>query len=104
MSSFLYPLGQRTTRHARAVVGVWLLVLVAVGGIAAVAGGQLQDDLTIPGTEAQDGLDVLETRFPQVSGTSGQIVFSAPRGERIVAYRQQVRQRLAALEDVDHVL
>ena len=104
MSSFLYRLGRRTTAHARVVVALWLLVLLGVGALAGVFGGQLQDDLTIPGTEAQDGLDVLKTRFPEVSGTSAQVVFTAPQGTKIAAYRAQVHQRLDALEHVDHVL
>ncbi len=104
MSSFLYRLGRRTTAHARTVVALWLAVLVGVGAAAGLLGGQLQDDLTIPGTEAQEGLDVLGTRFPEVAGTSAQVVFTAPPGERIAVYRDQVHQRLDALEQLDHVL
>ena len=104
MSSFLYRLGQRTARRARAVVGLWLLVLVVVGGAAALFGGELRDEFSIPGTESQEGLDVLDTRFPEVSGASGQIVFQAPRGEKIADSRAQVQDVVKELEDVDHVL
>ena len=103
MSSFLHRLGRRAARHAGKVVLTWVAVLLAVGGLAAVAGGELRDDLSIPGTEAQEGLDVLATRFPELTGTTAQAVYSVPQGERIVDHRPQVRDAVAALEDVDHV-
>ena len=104
MSSFLYRLGQRTAQHARAVLAIWLLVLVAFGSTAVLFGGELRDEFSIPGTESQEGLDVLDTRFPEVSGASGQIVFQASQGDRITEHRAEVRERVRALEDVDHVL
>ena len=104
MSSFLYRLGQRTARHARVVLALWLAVLVAVGGAAALFGGELRDEFSIPGTESQEGLDVLDTRFPEVSGASGQVVYVAPDGEKVLQHRVEVRERIRALEKLDHVL
>ena len=83
MSSYLYRLGHAVARRARSVLALWAVVLVALGALAVGLGGQLQDDLTIPGTESQQGLDTLEQRFPELAGTSGQILFVAPQGERI---------------------
>ena len=71
MSSYLFRLGRLTARRARTVVLAWVAVLVGVGALAGLAGGQLEDDLTIPGTEAQEGLDVLDTRFPELVGATG---------------------------------
>jgi RND superfamily putative drug exporter len=104
MSSFLYRLGQRTARRAHAVIVLWVLVLLVVGGAAAAFGGELRDEFSIPGTESQEGLDVLDTRFPEVSGASGQIVFRSPRGEKIAEHRAEIRERVKALEDVEHVM
>ena len=70
---------------------------------AAGLGGELQDDLTIPGTESQRGIDTLEQRFPEVAGTSGQILFVAPEGERITAYDDQVAAVLKQARQVEHV-
>ena len=103
MSSFLFRLGRGVSRRARRVVALWLLVLLGVGALAGLAGGQLRDDLTIPGTEAQAGLDVLDTRFPELTGTLGQVVFGAPEGQRIADYRAVVDRRVTAIEDVEHV-
>jgi putative drug exporter of the RND superfamily len=103
MSSYLFRLGRRIARHARRVVAAWLLVLGVVGVLAGAFGGQLNDEITIPGTESQEGLDVLATRFPEISGTMGQVVYSAPEGERITAHREAVEQRLALVRQVDDV-
>jgi putative drug exporter of the RND superfamily len=103
MSSFLFRLGRAIAGNARKVVLAWLLVLGLLGGLAAAVGGELNDEITIPGTESQEGLDVLETRFPEVSGTIGQIVYSAPEGGRITDHREAVEQRLERVRQVEDV-
>ncbi len=81
-----------------------MVLLLGVGVLAGGLGGKLQDDLTIPGTEAQQGLDILDRRFPEVAGVSGQILFAAPEGERIEEYDDEVRDVLREARTVDHVL
>ena len=103
MSSFLFRLGRRIARNAGKVLVAWLVVLGVAGGLAATFGGQLSDEVTIPGTESQQGLDVLETRFPELSGTLGQVVYTAPEGERITDYRRPIERRLQQLRQVDDV-
>ena len=103
MSSFLYRLAHAVTARARRVLALWLVLLVAAGALAGAFGGKLQDNLTIPGTEAQDGLDVLAHRFPEVAGTSGQVLFVAPEGHRVEEYDGQVRAVLKRVRAVDHV-
>ena len=104
MSSFLYRLGRRMARRAKLVLVMWLLALVGTGVLAVAAGGQLQDDLTIPGTEAQEGLDVLGRQFPEAAGTSGQLLFVTPRGEQVRAHRAEIERALDRVEQVDHVV
>ena len=103
MSSFLYRLGHVMVRRAKRVLALAMLALVLTGALAVGLGGSLQDNLTIPGTESQDGLDVLAQRFPEVAGTSGQILVIAPKGERIRDHRAQVEQVVHRVRDVDHV-
>ena len=103
MSSFLYRLGHVMVRRAKRVLALAMLALVLSGALAAGLGGSLQDNLTIPGTESQDGLDVLAQRFPEVAGTSGQILVVAPKGDRITAHRDDVEQLLHRVRQVDHV-
>ena len=81
-----------------------MLAVLGAGLVAVGAGGTLQEDLTIPGTESQHGLDVLERQFPEVAGTSGQVLFRAPAGEQLRDYRGQVRAVLDRVERVEHVV
>ena len=104
MSSHLYRLGALMVRRARLVLVAWMVAVLAAGTLAVASGGQLQDDLTIPGTESQEGLDVLERQFPQAAGTTGQVLFVAPEGERVTGYRDQVRRVVERVERTEHVV
>src|SRR5262245_28111664 len=90
-------------RRSTRVLALGALVLVAMGALAAGLGGSLQDNLTIPGTESQEGIDVLGQRFPEVAGTPGQVLFSAPEGEQITDHRDDVMAVVTELRKVDHV-
>jgi RND superfamily putative drug exporter len=103
MSSLLYRLGHAVVGRAKQVLALGVLVLVLGGAAAVGLGGELQDNLTIPGTESQDGLDVLAQRFPEVAGTSGQVLVVAPQGDTISAHRDEVEALVATVRDVDHV-
>ena len=103
MSSHLYRLGHAVARRAKSVLALWAVVLIGLGALAVGLGGQLQDNMTIPGTESQQGLDTLEQRFPELAGTSGQVLFVAPEGKRITSYDGQVDAVLDKVREVDHV-
>jgi RND superfamily putative drug exporter len=103
VSSYLYRLGRQVARRAKTVLALWLLLAVLLGALTVSLGGNLQNDFTIPGTESQQGLDALTQRFPEVSGTSAQLVFVAPEGEKVDDHRQQIEKVLAQAEKVDHV-
>lgn len=79
MSVFLYRLGGVIARARGLVVGVWLLVLCAVVGAAGLLGPHYDDSFTIPGTESQQGQDVLADRFG-LTGTNAQILYTSTKG------------------------
>ena len=83
MSSLLYSLGHWAFRARRLVLVGWLIILVAIGGSAAVFNKGLDNGISIPGTESQAALDSLSTTFPQVSGASAQIIVVAADGQLI---------------------
>ena len=80
MSIFLYRLGGAIGRHPGAVLGAWLLVLVGLVGGATMLGDSYDDSFSIPGTESQQGQDLLNERFGQ-TGTTGQILFEVASGK-----------------------
>jgi RND superfamily putative drug exporter len=83
MSSLLYSLGRWAFKSRRLVLLSWLIILVAIGGSAAVFNKGLDNGISIPGTESQAALDSLSTTFPQVSGASAQIIVVAADGQLI---------------------
>ncbi|MDO5700273.1 MAG: MMPL family transporter [Bowdeniella nasicola] len=104
VSTALHRLGNFSVRRAWLVVGGWLIALAALFGLVVGYGGQLNDSFEIPGTEAQDGLDVLNERFPEFAGASGQIVFEAPEGGHVTDYRHEVGAILDEIGDLPHVM
>jgi RND superfamily putative drug exporter len=83
MSSLLYSLGRWAYRSRRLVLVGWILALVVIGGLAGVFNKGLDNAISIPGTESQAALQTLAANFPQVSGSSAQLVVVAPPGDTI---------------------
>lgn len=83
MSSMLYQLGRLMARKRRTVLITWLLILaLAITSMVTLSHGT-NDEFAIPGSESQNALDHLKHVFPEVSGTSAQIVVVAPEGTSI---------------------
>ena len=79
MSIFLYRLGRTIARHRGLVLGAWVLLLALLGGAASMLGDHYDDSFSIPGTESQQGQDLLGQRFG-LTGTSGQVLFTVKSG------------------------
>ncbi len=106
MSTLLYALGRWSYRHPWRVLVAWLLLLGLAGGGALAFSKGTDNSFSIPGTEAQAGLEQLSRTFPEVSGTSAQIVVVSADGESIVdePYRGAIEDAVDELTDVDGVL
>jgi RND superfamily putative drug exporter len=83
MATALHQLGRMAFRRRKAVLAVWLVVLGGMFVAAATLSGPTTDSATMPGTESQRAIDLLEQRLPQANGASGRIVFAAPDGQRL---------------------
>ncbi|HEY5821245.1 MAG TPA: MMPL family transporter [Propionibacteriaceae bacterium] len=105
MSSFLYGLGRAMFRRRGRVLLAWLGVLIVLGGLAGVAGGKFQENFSLPGTESQSALDSLARTFPQVSGTSAQIVVATPDGGSVrdADVKKAIEASVKGLDDVPGV-
>ncbi|MFJ9778969.1 MMPL family transporter [Amycolatopsis sp. NPDC101161] len=82
VSSFLYRLGRAAARARVLVLAVWVVVLAVAGGAAVAFNHGTDDTFAIPGSESQDALDHLGRVFPEVSGTSAQLVLVAGEGAK----------------------
>ena len=76
----LYRIGLAAARHRWRFVVAWIVVAVSVLAWNHVAGGRTRDVFTIPGSETQKALDLLETDFPQASGDTATVVFAVSSG------------------------
>ena len=82
MHGFLQRVGLTSARWHWAVIVAWVVILAGLVGARSLWGGEFSNDYSVPGSESQAGLDLLQQEFPQQGGYAGQIVFPAPSGKR----------------------
>ncbi|MFB6657770.1 MMPL family transporter [[Kitasatospora] papulosa] len=70
----LHATGSWCARHFVVVIVLWIAALVALQAVQHAYGGDYSDNFAIPGTQSQDGLDVLEKHAPSAGGYSSQVV------------------------------
>ncbi|MEV5569920.1 MMPL family transporter [Spirillospora sp. NPDC052269] len=97
MATFLYRLGRFSYRRRGLVALIWVGLLVLFGVGAAVLKGPTSTDFSIPGTEAQRAIDLLNDKMPQASadGATARVVIRAPAGHTLAEPATK-----AAVEDV----
>ncbi|MBU2665542.1 MMPL family transporter [Actinoplanes bogorensis] len=78
MATFLYRLGRFSFRRRWTVALAWLAVLMAVAGGMVLLQKPTTSSFSIPGTPAQQTIDLLTERFPQAAGNtaSARVVFA----------------------------
>ncbi|RBO96227.1 MMPL family transporter [Nocardia puris] len=103
MSVLLHRLGRWCFRRRGLTVFGWLAVIALAGVAAATLSGPTSDSFTVPGTEAQEAVDLAAERFPELSagGATATVVLAAPEGARLTesehrATVERVRERLAS--------
>ena len=86
MAKLLYKLGFWATNHVKTVLFSAIGLFLAAGIAVLVMGFDFDDDMSIPGTSAQNTIELLEEEFPEVgkAGAQIQIVFKAPEGKTIL--------------------
>ncbi|WP_053756790.1 MMPL family transporter [Streptomyces sp. AS58] len=102
MATFLYRLGRFAFRHRFGVTVAWVALLILAGVGASTATPAAPSSFSVPGTEAQQAVDLLEERFPgaDADGATARVVFKAPDGHKLAepASRALMNKTLAALE------
>ncbi|GEP48583.1 MMPL family transporter [Microbacterium saccharophilum] len=106
MSTLLFSLGRWSYRHPWRVLVAWVLLLGIAGGGALAFMKGTDNAFTIPGTEAQEGIELLGRTFPQASGTSAQLIVVAPDGDRVDAGDNAgfIATAVDELADIDGVI
>ena len=87
MASLLYRIARAAFRRRRLVLAIWLAAAAAtIACMAAFGGaGKINQTFTVPGSQSQQALDRMAQEFPAASGTSAQIVFTAPAGQQVTS-------------------
>ncbi|HEY9323379.1 MAG TPA: MMPL family transporter, partial [Agromyces sp.] len=106
MSTLLYALGRWSYRRPWKVLVTWLLLLGLAGGGAALFMKGTDNSFSIPGTEAQEGIEMLSRSFPEASGTSAQVIVVAADGDQVdeEPYAGAIEDAVDAFADLDDVL
>ncbi|WP_374006959.1 MMPL family transporter [Leifsonia sp. LS-T14] len=105
MSSLLYSVGRWAYRARKLVVIIWIGLLAVFGGGALLFNQGTDNSFSIPGTESQEALDTLSRTFPQVSGTTAQVVVVAPDGATVddADVKQPIEDAVAQFTDIPGV-
>ncbi len=100
LSSVLYKLGRWCFQRRRYVLAAWVIVIALTAVLAVSLKQPISNAITIPGTESQQALDLLDQKFPGTGGAQAQVVFSVPPGTSLndPAERQAVEATLAELQ------
>ncbi len=100
MNRTLDRLGRFAATHPWRAFAVWIVIAVAVFGVAGAVGGQTQEDWDVPAAPAQHGIDLLREHLPQSGNTSAQVVVHDD-GPLAASELTALTDRLSAL---DHVI
>src|ERR1700722_2249220 len=105
VSTYLYRLARWCYGHRRLVLAGWLLVVVVVVTLSVVGHGTENNNITIPGTESQNVVNLLQTKIPKFSGAQTQVVFAASGQQSVTssANQQAIESAIKQLAKVPQV-
>ena len=83
MTPLLYSLGHFCARRSVLVLVVWVVIALAVVGVARGVGQETNDNVSLPGTDSQAASDLLSDKFPDQANGSVPIAFRAPEGAKL---------------------
>jgi RND superfamily putative drug exporter len=69
--------------HPWRVIGAWVAIVVVLIGLVGAVGGSLRDEFDIPGSDTQRAAELIESEFATEQGSVLNVVFAAPKGERL---------------------
>ena len=99
----LRRLGEWSARHFVVVLVAWVVALGALVGLNHAYGGEYSDNYSLPGTQSQEGLDVLRAHEPAAGGYSAQVVLY-DGAKPLTDVGDQVSSAVASLKKLPHVL
>ncbi|TXS52123.1 MMPL family transporter [Streptomyces sp. t39] len=99
----LRSVGEWCARHFVVVLVLWVAAVIGAQALDRVWGGDYSDNFALPGTQSQDGLDVLQAHEPSAGGYGSQIVLHDP-DKPLTDVSDQISTTVADLQKLPHVL
>ncbi|MGI5358903.1 MMPL family transporter [Streptomyces sp. CA-252508] len=99
----LRRVGTWCAHHGAIVVVLWLAALVGLQVLERAQGGDYSDDFTLPGSQSQEGLDVLKAHEPAAGGYSAQVVLH-DASETLTQVSGPIGTAVGSLQKLPHVL
>jgi RND superfamily putative drug exporter len=91
--------GRFVARHRWWVLAGWIVVLMAVVSVGKSRQHETNDNFSIPGTEAQRAVTILEDRFASQNNATANVMFHAPSGPLAQPqYQEAIGQVTAQLQ------
>ena len=103
MNKALEGLGRFAARRWWIFITVWVIILGGLLGAKHAFGGEFVNNYTVSGTGSSNGVNLLNSKFPQQGGYSGQIVYRAHTGT-LSAQKSAVNQATANVGKLPHVI
>ena len=88
----------------RRVVVLWIAALVTASALAGAAGGDTEQDVTVPGSDSADAVELLQERFPEYAGGTVDVVYTAEDGVTGPDTGARIDTLAGDIAGVDHVL
>ncbi|OLE30588.1 MAG: hypothetical protein AUG43_02815 [Actinobacteria bacterium 13_1_20CM_3_68_10] len=93
-----------TIAHRRIVVVGWIVLAVGVLGVSQALGKRNANNFSLPNTDSQRAVDLMQSRFPAQAGDSDQIVFRTRTGKLTDASaRAAIKPMLVRVARLPHV-
>lgn len=103
MALRLHRLGLWCATHAKRVVAIWFVLLVAAGAAALSFGRPMTSEVSVPGSDFEQVLEQLQEEIPEASGGFGTVVLHSDEGEFTPEQRAAVEEVFAEWEETPHV-
>ncbi|WP_442817407.1 MMPL family transporter [Streptomyces sp. NBC_01216] len=96
-------MGEWSARHFVIVLVAWVVALAGLSVLNNTYGGDYSDNYALPGTQSQEGLDVLRAHEPAAGGYSAQVVLY-DGAKPLTEVGDQVSSTVDSLKKLPHVL
>jgi uncharacterized membrane protein YdfJ with MMPL/SSD domain len=105
MATYLYRVGRWTFLHRKRVLAFWVLLLIALISLSSAFSRPPSTAFSIPGTQSQQAIDLLNQKFPGAAGAAAQMVFAVPAGKTLTdpAIQSAVQASIAQAQKAPQV-